>query len=72
MMTAMAAVLMDEASPAHRERKQVSARVCVPLAPRAEMCTHGRARAGVPSHVSSLLPFRKVLRAQFRGWDPST
>ena len=32
----------------------------------------GRAGAGEPSLVASLLPLGKVIRAQLRGWDPST
>ena len=70
-MTAVAAVPMDGASPANRERKHVSAYKCAPMAPRAEMRTHGRVRAGIPSRASLFSPFKKILRAQFRVWDPS-
>ena len=49
VMTAVTTVSMGGASPAHRERKQVSAYKCAPMAPRAEMRACGRVRAGVPS-----------------------
>ena len=72
MMTVLMPNSMDGATPAHRERKQVLACVCAPMTPRAEMRTCGWAGAGAPSLVSSLSPFRKVLRARFRGRYRST
>ena len=72
MMTVLMPNSMDGATPAHREHKQVLACVCAPMTPRAEMRTCGWAGAGAPSLVSSLSPFRKVLRARFRGRYRST
>ena len=69
VIMAVMAMSLDGVSPAHRERKHVSAYACAPMAPRAGTRTCERARAGAPSRASSLLPWR--MAAHWSQWAPS-
>eukprot|EP00966_Prymnesium_polylepis_P320757 7377131-Prymnesium_polylepis.1 len=68
-MTVMMENSMEGATPAHRGRKQVSACVSAPMAPQAEVCMCGRARAGIPLRTSSLLPWK--MAAHWSQWAPN-
>ena len=68
-MLVVTAASVNWAMAANRERKQVSAFACVPMAPRAEMHTCGRAGAGAPLHASSLMPWKMATHRS--RWAPS-